>query len=378
MDPIHVTIAAETGLAYGRGVAKGVVNYANIAKSWSIGLAPFEGVLRLLEVARPKGLIIQSPSRELSRQIADMDIKAVNVADNVTGHCLPTVISDHHAIAASVLDHLMSRGLRHFAFVGRAGQWFSDQREQGFRQAIQAAGLPDALAVYYPNDEEYYLDGLRRMLRQSPMPLGILASDDYWARETIAAALDNGYRVPEDVAVVGVDNDELLCETSRVPLSSVVVAAERIGFEAATLLDRLLKGQAIDPGPYLVPPRSVVVRQSSDVLAIEDQNVAEAVRFISENAHRPIGVEDILEQLTVSRRQIEKRFQIVLGRSPAAEIRRVRIERAKKLMDTTNMPLSRIAQQTGFTDVSFLGKSFRRETGMTPSQYRRRTRPQAG
>jgi LacI family transcriptional regulator len=191
----------------------------------------------------------------------------------------------------------------------------------------------------------------------------------------VTATLDAGLRVPEDVAVVGVDNDELICETSRVPLSSVAVSAERIGFEAASLLERMMKGEAVDVGPLCIPPQGVVVRQSSDVLAIEDENVADALRYIADNAHKPIGVEDVLDHLTISRRQLEKRFQTVLGRSPAAEIRRIRIEKAKHLMDSTNLPLSRIAERSGFHDVSFLGKSFRRETGMTPTQYRRRTRP---
>lgn len=378
MSRASILIATDTGLAYGRGITRGVINYANFAKTWTTALTHYEGVLTRLETMPPHGLIIQSRTREMSQAIAHLGIKAVNIADNEPGHCLPTVISNHNAIAAAAFEHMLSRGVKSFGFTGPGGHYYAEQRLAGFQAAMAHAGLAaEQLIVHMPQSDIMYPGEILSKVGGLPRPVGIFAADDYWARETINAALTAELRVPEDVAVVGVDNDELLCESSAVPLSSVEVSAERIGFEAATLLSRLLKGEQIDPGPYLIPPKSVFVRQSSDIMAIEDDNIAVAINFVTENAHRPIGVEDILDQLAISRRQLEKRFRTVLGRSPAAEIRRTRIEAAKKLMDTTSLTLAQIARQTGFADVSFLGKSFRRETGMTPSQYRKRTKPAA-
>jgi LacI family transcriptional regulator len=377
MQTHAVLIAAETGLAYGRGVAKGIVNYANLANQWSIALAPAVNILDSVRSANFAGVIVQAANRNETAALRAMDLPVVNIGDMQDGHVVPTVFSDHRAIATRAVDHLRSRGLKHLAFSGPDEGWYVEQRRAGFLAAVEAAGLGSPAFMHTTQAAQARGAGLVGMLKRGPHPLGVFAAHDFWARLVVSAALEIGLRVPEDVAVVGVDNDELVCETSPVPLSSVAVAAERIGFEAATLLDRMIKGEQVDIEPVLVPPQGVVVRQSSDLLAIEDPNVADALRYITEHAHRPISVEDILDHLTISRRQLEKRFQTVLGRSPATEIRRARIEKAKHLMDTTDLPLTKIAERSGFHDVSFLGKSFRRETGMTPTQYRRRTRPSA-
>lgn len=374
MRTYSILIAAETGLAYGRGVAKGAVNYAKVAGGWNIGLSPEVSVAEVLRnISHVDGIVVQATRREAIAQIQAMRLPAVNVSDTFDEYPMPTVCSDHWAVAACAVEHLRSRGLKHLAFSGPSSGWYVSQRRTGFVAAVESAGQGPPIFVHEAGGRG--LGDLSRLLRRGPLPLGVFAAHDHWARLVVSAALAIGLRVPEDVAVVGVDNDELVCETSPVPLSSVAVSAERIGFEAASLLHRLMKGEVVEARRTALPPQGVVVRQSSDVLAIEDRNVADALRYIAENAHRQIGVEDILDHLTISRRQLEKRFRTVLGRSPAAEIRRVRIEKAKHLMDTTNLPLSRIAERSGFVDVSFLGKSFRREMGMSPTQYRRRTQP---
>lgn len=376
MRTYSILIAAETGLAYGRGVAKGVVNYAKVAGGWHIGLSPAVNVAQVLRDShRPEGVVVQAVRQDAIAQIQAMNLPAVNISDTFDEYPMPTVCSDHRAVAACAVEHLCSRGLKHLAFSGPSSGWYVSQRRAGFVAAVESAGQGPPAFVHEAGGRG--LGDLSQLLRRGPLPLGVFAAHDHWARLVVSAALAAGLRIPEDVAVVGVDNDELVCETSPVPLSSVAVSAERIGFEAAARLHRLMRGETVEAGRTVLPPQGVVVRQSSDVLAIDDPNVAAAVRYIAENAQRQIGVEDILDHLTISRRQLEKRFRTVLGRSPAAEIRRARIEKAKHLMDTTNLPLSRIAERSGFMDLSLLGKSFRREMGMTPTQYRRRSRPNA-
>jgi len=176
--------------------------------------------------------------------------------------------------------------------------------------------------------------------------------------------------VPEDVAVVGVDNDDLLCELARPSLSSVIVPAERVGYEAAALLDRLLAGNKPPRDPLLIPPPGVVSRKSSDVLAIDDPVVAQAVRFLRDSAHLPLRVSDVLRAVPVSRRALERRFQAVLGRGLAKEIRRLHVNQAKQLLANSELPMQTIAERCGFSSQYHFSRTFRKAVGTTPTAYR--------
>jgi LacI family transcriptional regulator len=178
------------------------------------------------------------------------------------------------------------------------------------------------------------------------------------------------------VAIVGVDNDDLLCELARPPLSSVIVPAERIGFEAASLLDRFLQGGRCrpTPPPLLLPPPGVFIRRSSDVLSIGDVVVAAAIRFIRDQSHRPIQVGDVLDAVSVSRRLLERRFRARLDHSVWDEIRQAHLRKAKALLSGTELPMSEVAVNSGFSESKQLSVVFRHETGMTPTQYRGRFR----
>jgi LacI family transcriptional regulator len=181
-------------------------------------------------------------------------------------------------------------------------------------------------------------------------------------------------RVPDDVAIVGVDDDDLLCELGRPSLSSVALPSEQIGAEAAALLERLLHGKPPPPGPILLPPREVVVRQSSDILAITDPDVAAAVRFIRNHGSRTIQVADVLEAVPVSRRGLEWWFRRIIRRGIWEEIRRVHLERGKTLLAGSELPMAEVARRAGFTDARQLSVVFRQETGLTPTAYRRQFR----
>jgi LacI family transcriptional regulator len=176
--------------------------------------------------------------------------------------------------------------------------------------------------------------------------------------------------VPDEIAVMGIDNDELIVRLTTPPLSSIDINAERVGFEAAKLLDSLMRGQPAPKEPVLVPPMGLVTRQSTDVLAIEDEDVAAAVKFIREHRARPINVKDVLEQVPVSRRSLYRKFRDATGRSLAEEIRLAHIQQAKRLLSTTDWPVSRVADASGFSGATRFGIVFRRATGLTPTQYR--------
>lgn len=372
MEPPSIFVAVDYGLAYGRAVARGVIDFARSERDWVVSLPHPTNLMSELDRMKPAGVVVQAMTSDVSQALHARGVPAVNVADGEVEHPIPCVFSDHHAIGAAAAEHLLACGLRQFAFCGPAGHWYSQQRRVGFEKALQASGI-DALAgalepsmyALYPTDARPWVAGL-------PRPVGVLVANDHWAGLIIQAAVRQKLRVPEDIAVIGVDNDELLCDGAEVPLSSVAVDGLRVGYEAARTLGRLLDGQRDVPPVRLIPPLHVVPRKSTDLLAIDDPVVIDAMRFIRAHLAEPLSVETILDHMTVSRRQLEKRFQQVLGRSPAAEIRRIRVERARQLIQSSDHALSAIADLCGFNDVSMLGKAFRRETGVPPSQYRLR------
>jgi LacI family transcriptional regulator len=212
-------------------------------------------------------------------------------------------------------------------------------------------------------------------LHDLPQPLAVFCCNDACAKEVVQDAVAAGLRVPDQVAVLGVDNDEINCELSGVQLSSIRLNTELIGYEAASLLAKLMAGSAVPTQPTLIEPVEVITRRSTDVLALDDTEVATVVRFIRDRGGREINVEDLLQQTSLSRRSLEMRFRKALGRSPYQEIRRVQIERAQLLLARTDRPVREIADACGFKESRTLSVAFHDRLGITPRQYRRRSRP---
>ncbi|HEY7424031.1 MAG TPA: substrate-binding domain-containing protein, partial [Gemmataceae bacterium] len=289
---------------------------------------------------------------------------------------------DDVAVGRLAAAHLLDRGFTHFGFVGQPNHAYSTQREQGFREIVEQAGhrvvcYHDHHALLFaPMGRLWALDrDVQHWVRALPKPVGLFAPNDIWGVQLAEVCRQLDLRVPEDVALLGVDNDDLLCNLARPALSSIALPAERLGHEAAALLDRLLARERPPEQPLLLPPRGVVIRRSSDALALHDPDVAAAVRFIREHSHLLLSVSDVLAEVPVSRRSLERRFRLALRRGVWAEIRRVHLERARELLTSTDMPLAEVAQQSGFSGGVQLSVVFRQETGLTPSAYRRQFRP---
>jgi LacI family transcriptional regulator len=206
-----------------------------------------------------------------------------------------------------------------------------------------------------------------------PKPTGVLAWGVRRGNDIIEEAVHRGIKVPEEVAVLG-DDDELLCEAVQPPLSGVNVPSEQIGLEAAAILDQLIKGEVVACRERKLAPTGVVSRASTDVLAIDDQEVAEAIRLIRSSASHPLTVSDVAESLAISRRSLERRFKEVLNRTIGEEIARVHLEQAKRLLATTEMAVPAVAQASGFGSPEYLATVIKRHTGLTPRQYRRQCR----
>jgi len=218
------------------------------------------------------------------------------------------------------------------------------------------------------------MERLAAWIRELPKPVGIMACFDIVGRQVLEGCRLIDVAVPDEAAVVGVDNDELLCELADPPLSSVSPDTQRTGYVAAELLDKLMSGKKVPPKGHFIEPLGVIVRESSDVLAIEDADVSQAVRFIRAHACEGINVQDVLgggsTQLALSRRVLESRFKRLIGRTPHEEIDRVRLNRVKELLRETDLPLAEIARRAGYEHVEYLSVVFKKKAGVPPSEYR--------
>ena len=285
---------------------------------------------------------------------------------------LPWVETDDAAIARLAADHLVERGFKHFGYCGDSRFNWSLWREGHFTEQIRKAGYH--CHTFKGDSAVTDLAGrgreLAEWLRGLPKPVGIMACYDRRGQEVLDACRNAALTVPDEVAVVGVDNDELLCELAAPPLSSVIPNTHRTGYEAAALLDRMMSGAKVAAKAYLIAPIGVAARQSTDVLAIDDRDIAGALRFIREHACEGINVADLMRVVPLSRRVLEQRFQRLLGRTPHEEILHVRLNRVQRLLAETDLPLYLIAERAGFEHVEYLSVVFKREVGKTPREFR--------
>lgn len=281
--------------------------------------------------------------------------------------------SEHAGRVAA--EHLIDRGFTRFAFCGYEGRLWSRRRLQGFSQRLEEAGR--SCCVYEPPHRRRILPWDREQpsvsawLRSLAKPVGVMACNDIRGRQVIEACLEAGLRVPDDVAVLGVDEDRLLCELANPPMSSVVLNLERAGYQAAELLDGLMAGHVKRPQRIPVEALWVIPRRSTDVVAIEDRHVAAAVRFIRDRCRESITVSDVVAESQISRRGLEIRFQHVLGRSIRQQIQQARLAWSKRLLVETNLSAEKIARACGFSSLSYMSSVFHRELGTTLTDYRR-------
>ncbi len=373
----RVALLVETSNAYARGLLQGVVSYLRDFGPWSIYFAEHsrgdvppawlpdwdgDGV-----IARIENIGIARAIRKLKQPVVDVS-SAQLVPD------LPWLETNDDAIAQLAVQHFCERGFRRFAYCGDARFNWSNWRGERFQKRLAEAGY--SCAHFQPNprktlDEESEVEEIGHWISQIPQPVGVLACYDFRGRQVLDACRRRGISVPEKVAVMGVDNDELLCSLSTPPLTSIIPNTHRTGYEAAQLLDRMMDGLSVERRGYFIEPLGVATRQSSDILAIDDPNVVRAIRYIREHACEGIRVKDVLRAMPQSRRILESRFHKFIGHTPHDEILRVQLDRARALLTETRLPLAEVAQRAGFAHQEYLSVVFKKHTGMPPSQYRR-------
>lgn len=377
---LQIAVLVETDNGWGRSVVEGVADYAQRFGPWNLLIDPRDHSRgwSLPDRWRGDGIIARVSTPLHLEEIARCGLPSVNV-DNVfeNQEGMGQVTTDEHSWATMALSHFRERGFTHFAYFAPPSHEYSKKGAQAFFAVVTAEGHD--CHVYRPGyrggrrisrDEEH--NRIHRWLSHLPKPVAILAVDARRGRQLTEICSLERIRVPDEVAILAGDTDEFLCNLSSPPLSSIAVASQRIGHEAAAMLDRIMQGHKAPIEPMSIPPVRVVGKQSTDVLAIDDPMIVQALRFIQTHAFRGIAVEDVLREVPVSRRYLELQFKRRIGRLPAEEIRRLRLERGRELLTESDLSVEAISAACGYAGATQFGVAFCRQFGATPLAFRRK------
>ena len=383
-----IAIVMNTALSFDREIVSGAAQYAREAGDWQLYMEVEAGQrLPRLATWRGHGMLASFDDEKQVRSILRTNVPVVAVggmACHVPELGIPAVATDHDAIAILAAEHFLERGLRHFGYYAaphaQTTRW-SESRGDAFARRVEAAGYrcERYTAEHGAEDWDSLQDSLGGWLESLPKPAGVMACDDARGRHVLEACRARNVRVPHEVAVVGVDNDELICELGTPPLTSIQQATRRIGYVAARILDGMIRkgsgqrtGRERHPSATtLVPPIGIVARRSTETLAVADPAIGKTIETIRERAFGNISVAELAEIAGVARWKLEKRFCEAVGHSIHEDIVRVRLAEVQRLLRTTDLPLKAIAPRTGFRSVPYLVTVFRRRFATTPAQFRR-------
>jgi LacI family transcriptional regulator len=369
------------GTGWSRGVLRGFMAAAHERRWTVLHYPPPVDLDALVQKFAPSAVLIGPDSGKVSLAQAAM-VPIVSVALDLSSQGITSVCPDEERIGVLALEHLLATGLRQVSTFCLDGSQFGVARARAFVTSARKAGA--RVAVGWGSEGSPPLwrgedaDGIVNWLQGLPKPCGLFTCADHWARIVARYVRLAGLRVPDDIALIGVDNDVVECELLAPPLSSVMVPWQELGNHAASLVQRALHGQRIERHRWVTSPIAVAARRSSEVFAIEDTLVAKAVRWIRQNAHRHLNVPMVADAVGGGRKRLERRFRRSLDRTVQEEIRRARVETAKGLLQTTRTGLVEIAKQSGFSNAALLSVAFKREVGMPPGVYRRQVHQTLG
>ncbi len=377
-----VALLIETSNRYGRDLLYGVRDWIRAGDRWAIRFseqsrrAPLPG---WLPDWKGDGIIARVDSQEIAEALRHTALPVVDVSAERFASEFPRVSVDNSAVARLAAEHLLGKGFKRFAYFGDPQFLWAGERGEEFARVLAAHGHgcdafspPRAAAKRPGSDAE--IRAMANWLARRPKPLGVFACYDGRAQQVLEACQLVGCAVPEDVAVLGVDNDDLLCELCTPPLTSVQPNARRTGYEAAAMLARMMRGERLTTQTRYVEPVRVVERQSTDMVSVSDARVAVALRYIREHAGDGIDVSDVLRAVPMSRTLLERKFKSLLGHSPHQMIVQQKMERAKQLLVESEVSIKVVAELAGFDNASYLSVAFRRETGESPYAYRQKHR----
>jgi len=374
-----VLLIFDTGHAASAAMLRGIIHYQRLHQQWTPFLddsARPDREFALLQSGRWHGVISAHVTPGLAAACAAMKLPLVDLLDGAVQPGVPKIRPDNVAIGHMAAEHFLERRFGKFGFCGFKGLTWSEERRNGFMESLELVGLPCKVhEIEYPGDspawDAWQIDLLASWLRKLQPGSAVMACNDVRALQVVRAAGAAGLRVPEDVAVLGVNNDTGWCELATPEISSVAPNFFEAGLRAAEHLAGLMAGRKPASLDLRIEPAGLVARQSTDVLALRDKKVATALDYIRAHACRGLTVEEVMGQVHASRSQMESRFRRYLGHSPQAEIRRVQVEKIRHLLSTTDLSLKEIADQAGFVHVEYMCVLFKRLTGGTMGQYRR-------
>ena len=386
----HVVLRINAARNYGRGLLSGIGSYVRLRGNWQFYRQPPRYIKTLhshQEAARirnwhPDGAILWDS--EGIEELLSLEIPLVVSPNLVSKRLQPRLASFPHitsnctAIGEMAANYLLDKGFQHFAFCGFGKAPWSLNRQAAFEQRIAHAGHSVSIfqshEIREPTSWQQEIDQIAEWIGGLPKPLAVMACNDDRGLDILEACRRAGCMIPEDVAVLGVDNEEESCEVFNPPLSSIHLNAVTAGNRAARVLDAMMNGEVVAPDDYriTVEPMYVVTRRSTDVMAIEDRAVAEAVNFILQHVFKPIQVEDVVRKIALSRRNLEQRFQKSLGRSVFEHIRKTKVTRISEMLARTQMSVHEIAQSFGYPDAHNISRLFQKETGVGLLAYRRK------
>ena len=394
MAPPRIALIADTRGSYVRGLIEGITAYGRDFGPWSYSLhaEPLDTEIpRRLRAEGVDGILARVHSPRVGRALARLRVPVVDMLEEVPIRGVPQIVVDDREVVRLALDHLLERGLRAVAFLGLRSVRYSDVRRRHLVEQCRARArdleaaatggracpltlLIDERAATQPHET-----AIGAWIETLPRPIGLVCCNDVWAGNAVAACRDRGIDVPDQVALVGVDDDPLVCQVSATPLTSVDPNTFQIGYQAARLLHGMLTGGPAPPPLTYVAPAGVVTRRSTDVLAFPDREVARLVRHVRDNACAGLTVGRMVRSLGVSRRTLERLFARHVGHSPSDEIRHVRLMRVRQLLGDTDAGLDTISRVAGFAYAESMRRAFKAEFGMSPRAYRlRQRRPRPG
>ena len=388
-DKYHVALLIETSRAYGRNLCRGVARFAR-EQGDMVLFTQEQDIPRLLPAWmkswRGDGILARIHNRQIAGELKALGVPVVDLLCLEPYDGIPALTTDAQGIAALAVNFFTNAGFEHFAFCGYPGISFSERRQEAFVQHVEAAGFSCACYAAPPT----FLPGvlspepagaahsrhLLRWLKSLPKPVALFACNDVRGQRILSLCAEHGIDVPEEVSVMGVDNDEILCNLTNPPLSSVDSNAAEIGYRAAALLEKMMAGgPQPDPLLTLIPPTELVERASTDTVAVNDPATAKVLRFIRLNAKSvDLTVEALVHEIGISRTTLDNKFHTHLGRSLSEEILRVRLQRVRGLLRETDLSLLEIARRSGFLNPSHMCAVFRRSCGQTPGDFRRQVR----
>ncbi|MBN2578922.1 MAG: XylR family transcriptional regulator [Pirellulales bacterium] len=376
----------ESSRNYGRELMRGIAAYAHQAGPWLFfheERALGDPLPRSLTRWAPDGILARLAGEKLTRQIRALRLPTVDLYHEDETQDIPGVTVDQSLIVNQAIRHFQERGFQNYAYCGFTQVLFSEIRETVFIRQLKGKGISAHVYRHPPlkgnrglaaveAHAEKFASELARWLRGLPKPVALMACNDMRAYQILSVCNNSRIAVPEEVAVLGVDNDPIECEFSNPPLSSVDPNASGVGYEAAALLHRLIQGHPKPARRIVLQPRGVVARRSTDVLAFEAPEAAAAVQYVRRHALEPLDFSKIVRDLRLSRSTLERWFQQHLGHSVNTEILSIRLKHIQELLLTTSYSLAAIARRCGFMHVETMSRVFKREVGVTPGKYRRR------